>query len=108
MQLLDKHGHGTDKQRESLREFLSKDDGKDFVMVNLLQLKIPRKESQEKLGIYQKIFLGALLRKAGHPVLIARAAAGNIENVDCDHSDDWGAAGMIRYRSRRDFSRHIR
>jgi hypothetical protein len=103
MQLLDKHGHGTDKQRDSLRKFLTTDDGKDFVMVNLLLLKSPRKESLKKLGTYQKIFLGALLRKAGHPVLIARAAAGNIENVDCDHSDDWGAAGMIRYRSRRDF-----
>jgi hypothetical protein len=103
MQLLDKHGHGTDKQRASLRSFLSTDDGKDFVMVNLLHLKSPRKESQKKLASYQKIFLGALLHKAGHPVMIARAATGNIENVDCDHSDDWSAAGMIRYRSRRDF-----
>ena len=27
---------------------------------------------------------------------------GNIENVACDHADNWSAAGMIRYRSRRD------
>ena len=72
-------------------------------MVNLLHLKSPRRESQKKLATYQKIFLGALLRKAGHPVIVARASAGNIENVACDHSDDWSAAGMIRYRSRRDF-----
>ncbi|MEZ7951956.1 MAG: hypothetical protein QMC02_04500, partial [Halioglobus sp.] len=70
--------------------------------VNLLHLKSPKKESLEKLNTYQKIFLGSLLRKAGHPIMIARAASGNVENVACDHADDWSAAGMIRYRSRRD------
>ena len=92
----------TTTQKEHLRNFLLADDGKDFVMVNLLHLKSPKKESLEKLNTYQKIFLGSLLRKAGHPVMIARAASGNVENVACDHADDWSAAGMIRYRSRRD------
>ena len=92
----------TNTQKEHLRNFLLDDDGKDFVMVNLLHLKSPKKESLEKLNTYQKIFLGSLLRKAGHPVMIARAASGNVENVACDHADDWSAAGMVRYRSRRD------
>ena len=92
----------TATQKEHLRNFLLDDDGKDFVMVNLLHLKSPKKESLEKLNTYQKIFLGSLLRKAGHPVMIARAASGNVENVACDHADDWSAAGMVRYRSRRD------
>lgn len=103
MRLIDSHGFGTPQQLEHLRQFLANDDGKDFVMVNLLHLKTPRGESRKKLEAYQKIFLGALLRKAGHPVMMARAAAGNIENVGCDHADDWTAAGMVRYRSRRDF-----
>jgi hypothetical protein len=60
MELFDEHGHGTNKQRKSIRHFLANDDGKDFVMVNLLHLKAPRRESQKKLGIYQKIFLVAL------------------------------------------------
>ena len=102
MRLFQTHGFGTEKQRGSLRHFFINDDGKDFVMVNLLHLKQPIAESREKLTAYQKVFLGALLRKAGHPVMIAHAASGNIENVACDHSDDWGATGMIRYRSRRD------
>jgi len=92
----------TNTQKEHLRNFLLDDDGKDFVMVNLLHLKSPKKESLEKLNTYQKIFLGSLLRKAGHPIMIARAASGNVENVACDHADDWSAAGMVRYRSRRD------
>ena len=102
MALLDSRASWTGSQRENLEHFLRNDDGKDFVMVNLLQLKTPVLESRRKLAAYQKIFLGALLRKAGHPVMIARAASGNVENVACDHADNWGAAGMIRYRSRRD------
>lgn len=102
MRLLDVHDFGTDSQRKNLRRFLENDDGKDFVMVNLLHLKTPLQDSGKKLGAYQKIFLAALLRKAGHPVMVARAAAGNLENVACDHADDWTAAGVVRYRSRRD------
>lgn len=102
MGLFDGSGDWTTRQQEHLRKFLLEDDGKDFVMVNLLHLKSPRKESREKLAKYQKIFLGSLLRKAGHPVMVATAASGNVENVACDHADGWGAAGMIRYRSRRD------
>jgi hypothetical protein len=95
-------GNSTEQQRNNLRNFLANDDGRDFVMVNLLLLKRPQQESREKLDAYQKVFLGQLLRKAGHPVLIAMAAGGNVENVACDQDEGWGAAGMIRYRSRRD------
>jgi len=102
MRLFERDGSWTTHQQENLRKFLLDDDGKDFVMVNLLHLKSPKEESLKKLNKYQKIFLGALLRKAGHPVMIARASSRNIENVACDHADDWSAAGMIRYRSRRD------
>ncbi len=102
MALFQGGGTWTAQQQENLRNFLANDDGKDFVMVNLLLLNRPRSESRKKLNAYQKVFLGQLLRKAGHPVLIASAAAGNIENVASDHDEGWGAAGMIRYRSRRD------
>lgn len=93
----------SDRQIDSVRRFLSNDDGKDFVMVNLLHLKDPQAESRKKLEAYMKVFLGGLLRRAGHPVFQARAAAGNIENVGCEHADGWTAAGVVRYRSRRDF-----
>mgnify|MGYP003669912635 FL=1 len=102
MRLFEGSGSWSTSQQEHLRRFLLEDDGRDFVMVNLIHLKSPKRESRKKLAHYQKVFLGALLRKAGHPVMIATAASGNVENVACDHSDNWGAAGMIRYRSRRD------
>jgi hypothetical protein len=96
------HDSMSEKRKMSLQKFFSNDDGKDFVMVNLLDLAKPRRESSKKLAAYQKVFLGALLRKAGHPVFVATAASGNIENVACEHADDWSAAAMVRYRSRRD------
>ena len=98
--LLEEHGT-TEKQINALRHFFETDDGKDFVMVNLLELKEPHAESSEKLDQYQKIFLGNLLKRAGHPIFIARAASGNIEDLGC-RNDNWSAAGMVRYRSRRD------
>ena len=42
-----------------------------------------------------------MLKRAGHPVFIARAASGNLEDIGCG-TDNWTAAGMVRYRSRRD------
>ncbi|MGI9285589.1 MAG: hypothetical protein ACR2P1_09380, partial [Pseudomonadales bacterium] len=64
MRLFDGKNSSTAQQVEHLRHFLANDDGKDFVMVNLLHLAKPVGESRKKLGAYQKIFLGALLRKA--------------------------------------------
>ena len=89
-------------QIQSIRDFFAHDDGKDFVMVNLIHLKKPVKESSKMLSRYQKVFLGALLRKAGHPVLVAKRSGGNVELLNCEHNNDWPAVGMIRYRSRRD------
>ncbi|MDG1906578.1 MAG: hypothetical protein P8I38_13220 [Arenicella sp.] len=91
----------SNQQLQALRRFFEEDNGKDFVMVNLLELKDPKRESGKKLEAYQKVFLSNLLKRAGHPVFIARVATGKIENIGCD-DDNWTAAGMVRYRSRRD------
>ena len=101
VKLFQEHGSVSEKKINDIRHLFENDDGKDFVMENLLELKEPRSESRKKLAQYQKIFLGNLLKRAGHPIFIANAASGNIENLGCS-SDNWTAAGMIRYRSRRD------
>jgi hypothetical protein len=106
--LLETRGRGTEAQTQHILEFLRHDDGKDFIMVNLIHIAQPLQESQEKLERYQKIFLGKLARKAGHPIMMGRAASGNIENHHCEHADNWHAAGMVRYRSRRDFMEMLR
>ncbi|MFT4998015.1 MAG: hypothetical protein ACI8RO_001367 [Flavobacteriales bacterium] len=94
----------TDTHRKNFKHFLENDNGKDFVMVNLLRLKRPTAESRKNLGIYSKIFLGGLLKRAGHPVAQAQAAAGKIEFVDIPEEQEWDSAFFVRYRSRKDLA----
>lgn len=103
IELLEQSDDFSEDQINATREFLENDDGRDFVMVNLLKLNEPKAESKQKLDTYSKIFLGNLLKRAGHPIFIARAASGNIENVNSEQQNRWTAAAMVRYRSRRDF-----
>jgi len=94
----------TQEQRDDLRRFFENDDGKDFVMVNGLHFKEPQNESRALFAKYSAAFRGPLVRRAGHPLLMGRAAAPNIENVNCDAANHWSMAALVRYRSRRDFA----
>ena len=86
----------------NLQHFLGKDDGREWFMINLLELKSPKRESSKLLQRYTKTFMAGMFRRAGHPFFVAIAAAKNIENLNCDDADNWSSTGIIRYRSRRD------
>lgn len=88
----------------NLRRFFEQDDGRDFVMVNAIHFKEPEKKSRALFARYGAAFRGPLLKRAGHPLIMGRAAASNIENVNCDIADHWSMAALVRYRSRRDFA----
>jgi hypothetical protein len=87
---------------ENLHHFLANDDGREWFMINLLQLKSPKRESRKLLQSYIKTFMGGMFKRAGHPFFIANARAKNIENVNCDQADNWTMSAIVRYRSRRD------
>ena len=86
----------------NLRHFLEKDDGREWFMINLLELKSTKRESSKLLQRYTKTFMAGMFRRAGHPFFVAIAAAKNIENLNCDDADNWTSTGIVRYRSRRD------
>jgi hypothetical protein len=95
-----------------MKEFLEKDDGKEFIMVNLLQFNAsPVKHpdtgrdarADSVLQEYFKPFMGQVVRRAGHPVITGRAVGGYLEAWNTPSDPGWHAAGLIRYRSRRDF-----
>ena len=96
----------------TMRAFLEADDGREFLMVNLLRLTPgmvtppgggPPENPREMLERYSAPFLGALLRRAGHPAFIGAAAAGGyLEQWGVEKNPGWTAAAAIRYRSRRD------
>ncbi|WP_372760069.1 hypothetical protein [Litorivivens sp.] len=98
---VDQLGVEEQEKFEGLRRFCEADDGRDFVMVNLIAYNPPVRESVKTLNIYQKAFLGALLRSGGHPLAVARGAGKNVELWGVENGDDWHLAALIRYRSRR-------
>ena len=91
-------------QRRNVRKLLENDDGKEFVMVNLLTIKSPKRESLKLLKQYTDIFLRSLLKRGGHPIAQARALSGKIEFLNVPAEEEWHSAFLVRYRSRRDFA----
>ena len=96
---------------EQVRELVANDDGREFVMQNLVRYRAraqyppgysfdddPRKADRR----YGRAILWPLLRYGNHPVFIARRSGRFIEP---DGVEPWHYVAMVRYRSRRDFLR---
>ncbi|MFT4769832.1 MAG: hypothetical protein ACI8RN_002986 [Glaciecola sp.] len=96
---------------EGLRKFLEEDDGKEFIMVNLLRFNTApisdpdtgeATTGQILLGKYFKPFMGRMLRRAGHPVITGQVKGGYLDEWNTAANPGWHGAGLVRYRSRRD------
>jgi len=95
----------------TFRGFLEEDDGKEFVMLNLVQIhqgdvthpisgeKIP---ARELLNEYFGPFALSLFRRGGHPGFQARTVGGNVDSWNADANVGFGVTATMRYRSRRD------
>ena len=96
---------------DDLRQLLANDDGKEFVMQNLVRYRPkalyppghhysddPREADQR----YGKSIVWPLLRNGSLLLFIARRS-GNF--FVPEGADDWHYVAMVRYRSRRDFLR---
>lgn len=96
---------------EVLRKFLEADDGKEFVMLNLVRFNagdVAHPETGEMstgpelLQGYFGPFSKAMLRKAGHPVFMGRKTGGHIDSWNTAADEGFQVVGAMRYRSRRD------
>ena len=94
-----------------IRAFLEDDDGKEFVMLNLVRLHpfdVEHPETGEKtkpralLTGYLKGFLPALLARGGVPVFSARKVGPYVDAWGVEPDPGWTIVGAMRYRSRRD------
>ena len=97
-----------------LRRFLDDDDGREFVMCNLVRLqRAPLSHpltgeavsASSLMQEYVRGFLLVLFRYAGHPVVAARKVGGYVDAWQTAPDPGWTLAGMMRYRSRRDLMR---
>jgi hypothetical protein len=94
-----------------LRQFLARDDGKEFVMCNLVRLHpqpVPHPltgvltQPRELIQEYFRPFAITLFLRGGHPVITSRRVGGYIDAWNVPPDPGWTMAGMMRYRSRRD------
>ena len=98
-------------EREIVRAFLEADDGREFLMLNLVRLSPepvvdpstgqPR-PAREVLEGYMRPFVRALVRRGGHPAFTARPIGGFVDTWGIEPGPGWSLVGMMRYRSRRD------
>jgi hypothetical protein len=108
---LEASGLGDAQDRENLRRFMEEDDGREFVMLNLVRLSpspLPHPETGEPtlardlLRGYLGTFLPRLVWRAGHPLLQARKVGAYIDSWNVEPDPGWSFMGYMRYRSRRD------
>ncbi|MEN9995602.1 MAG: hypothetical protein RL462_378 [Pseudomonadota bacterium] len=96
---------------EDVRQLLASDDGKEFVMQNLVRYRAKAlypagthfsDDPREADKRYGKSIIGDLLRYGNLVIFIARKSG---DFVKPEGADAWHYVAMVRYRSRRDFVR---
>ena len=115
---------------ERLEKFMRTDSGRQFVMVNILDMaeNPPDVEgvggtAEEFMGRYMEHMYPQLLRRASHPLFFGQAVSDALdilgmgnpgvenageENIGAGHvgirnPETWDQGALVRYRSRRDF-----
>lgn len=94
-----------------LRAFLEADDGREFIMLNLVKAQMDdvmdpvtgqMVQGLSLLQRYSKRFMPVLFRNGGHPVMVGRKVGGYIDAWNTEGDPGWTIFGLMRYRSRRD------
>lgn len=103
--------------RGVLGAFLEADDGREFIMSNLVRVHpgdVPDpvtgqpRPGLELLQTYGRGFVPLLLRHGGHPVMVMRKVGGYVDAWNTPPDPGWHIVGAMRYRSRRDMMRLAR
>jgi hypothetical protein len=93
----------------SLREFATDDDGREFVMVNLIRYRTKAvyppgwdygDDPHAADARYNRAVVPLLLKRACIPVFLGRSAG---RFLAPEGSEQWDCVVLVRYRSRRDF-----
>ena len=94
-------------QLAALTRFLYNDDGDDFVMVNLIDMrkhdpKTGQEAPDEQLDRYMAYMWPALFLRACHPVFFSQGRYEALDIWGIEGAQNWSQFAMMRYRSRRD------
>jgi hypothetical protein len=97
---------------EPIHAFMSSDTGRQFFMVNAIDLNEnppdvegadPGETATQLLDRYMEYMYPAMLRRASHPVFLASAVNTSLDLIGIEGAEDWDLVVVMRYRSRRDF-----
>jgi hypothetical protein len=109
-------GSGQINDLSVVRQFLEADDGREFVMVNLVRVsdavvtdpdsgaQVP---ASDMMKAYSKAFMPGLIKRGGHPALAARKVGGYVDAWKVGPDPGWSIVGFVRYRSRRDMLKMV-
>ena len=105
-------GSGADPERVArLRRFMEEDRGRQFIMVNVLDMAAapvelpatgPGASAEVLMDHYMEHMYGELFSRASHPVLLGNAVFTAMDIVGIEGAESWTHVGLMRYRSRRD------
>ena len=96
---------------KTLEHFMRSDTGRDFVMVNLLDLNEsppvlpatgPGAEPMQLINYYMEHMYPEQFKRACHPIFFGRAVADAMDISGIDGASHWDQGALFRYRSRRD------
>jgi hypothetical protein len=95
----------------AIREAVKDDDGREFVMVNLIRFRTKAvyppgwnydDDPHTADARYNRAVVPRLLKRACIPIFLGRSAG---RFLSPDGADHWDCVALVRYRSRRDFLR---
>jgi hypothetical protein len=111
LQLVRERGDRGPEEIATIQKFMEEDDGKEFIMVNLIEFNASPVTHPDTGGAikapallreYTRPFMGNILRRAGHPVIAGAGVGGYLDAWNTPPDPGWHMAGLVRYRSRRD------
>ena len=88
-----------------LRRFLEEDDGKEFVMLNLVKIEegmVTHPQTGEQvtgrsmMRRYSDPFVKALLRRGGHPGMVGAKVGPYVDAWNVEGDPDWSIFGLMR------------
>lgn len=111
LEKLDGRTDTTPEALEAVRRFVETDDGKDFVMFNIVKANLTPVADPvsgamvpgvDLLRRYARQFTPVLIANGGHPAIIRRKIGGYMDSWETEPDPGWTIIGLMRYRSRRD------
>ena len=97
---------------ELLQKFMEEDSGKQFLMVNVIDMSenptfpdgtVAEESADNLMNEYMEHMYGELIKRASHPAFIGNVVNGSMDLVGIENAEVWETAALFRYKSRRAF-----